>query len=103
MFREVKEETGIPQRKLDLLDTYPEPLAYELPQGAWSGKTGRGQVVYWFLLRFRGADDDIELQHSREFNSWKWIPFRQLVSQVVDFRKPIYRKLNERFKPHFSR
>jgi putative (di)nucleoside polyphosphate hydrolase len=102
MFREVKEETGIPQSKLDLLDTYPDPLAYELPEEAWSRKTGRGQVGYWFLLRFRGADDDIDLGHSREFNRWKWIPFRRLTSQVVDFRKPVYRKLNERFKPHFS-
>ena len=31
VFREVQEETGIPKGELELLDTYPEPLAYELP------------------------------------------------------------------------
>jgi putative (di)nucleoside polyphosphate hydrolase len=102
MFREVREETGIPENDLDLLDTYPEPLAYELPEEAWSKKTGRGQVGYWFLVRFQGADENINLKHSREFNSWQWIPFTQLVARVVDFRKPVYRRLSERFKPHLA-
>ena len=34
MFREVPEETGIPKSALELLDTYPEPLAYDLPPAA---------------------------------------------------------------------
>jgi putative (di)nucleoside polyphosphate hydrolase len=103
MFREVNEETGIAQSDLQLLDTYPEPLAYELPAEARSSKTGRGQVGYWFLLRFQGVDDDIDLGDSREFSSWKWISFDQLLTDVVDFRKPVYRKLYERFKPHLSK
>ena len=41
LFREVQEETGIPKSELELLDTYPEPLAYELPPEAWSKKTAR--------------------------------------------------------------
>lgn len=102
MLREVWEETGIPKNDLDLLDTYPEPLAYELPAEAWSKKTGRGQVGYWFLVRFQGADDSIDVRRSHEFTSWQWIPFAHLLARVVDFRKPVYRRLSERFKPHLA-
>jgi putative (di)nucleoside polyphosphate hydrolase len=101
-FREVEEETGIQKRALALLDAYPEPLAYELPVGVWSRKTGRGQVGYWFLLRFEGTDDEIDLEHSSESSSWKWMPFERLVGSVVAFRKPVYRRLHERFKSHLA-
>lgn len=103
MFREVTEETGIAQSDLQLLDTYPEPLAYELPERARSSKTGRGQVGYWFLVRFQGVDDDIDLGNSGEFSSWKWIRFDQLLSQVVEFRRPVYRSLYKRFMPYLAK
>jgi putative (di)nucleoside polyphosphate hydrolase len=90
------------RRNLDLLDSYPEPLAYELPATAWSKKTGRGQVGYWFLLRFDGSDAAITVEGSSESSAWKWMPFARLVDSVVAFRKPIYRHLYERFKPHLG-
>jgi putative (di)nucleoside polyphosphate hydrolase len=102
VFREVKEETGISKHDLDVVDAYPEPLAYELPDDAWSKKTGRGQVGYWFLLRFSGTDDAIDLQDASEFSSWQWIPFERLVTAVVEFRKHVYRRLNERFDVHLA-
>jgi putative (di)nucleoside polyphosphate hydrolase len=102
VFREVEEETGISKRALVLLDAYPEPLAYELPVDAWSKKTGRGQVGYWFLLRFEGTDEDIDLEPSPESSSWKWMRFERLVGAVVAFRQPVYRRLGERFKPHLA-
>jgi 8-oxo-dGTP pyrophosphatase MutT (NUDIX family) len=102
MFREVQEETGIPKGELELLDAYPEPLAYELPPEARSKKTGRGQVGYWFLLRFHGAETTIHVERSAEFSAWQWLPFVRLVTCVVDFRKPVYRRLHERFKPHVA-
>ena len=102
VFREVEEETGIRKRALVLLDTYPDPLAYELPANVWSKKTGRGQVGYWFLLRFEGTDEDIGLERSPESSSWKWMRFERLVASVVAFRKPVYRRLHERFKPHLA-
>jgi hypothetical protein len=100
VFREVQEETGIPHSALELLDTYPEPLAYELPPAVWSKKTGRGQVGYWFLLRFHGAEAAIKLESGAEFCAWQWLPFARVVTRVVAFRQPVYRRLQERFKPH---
>jgi putative (di)nucleoside polyphosphate hydrolase len=103
LYREIKEETGISKARLELLDTYPELLAYELPIEAWSAKTGRGQVDYWFLLRHRGADSKINLEDAGEFRSWKWMSIDHLLAAVVDFRKPVYRHLSSRFRTHFSR
>jgi len=102
VFREVEEETGISKRDLHLLDAYPEPLAYELPADAWSKKTGRGQVGYWFLLRFHGAESAIDVERSGEFAAWQWLPFARLVTWVVEFRQPVYRRLHERFQPHVA-
>jgi putative (di)nucleoside polyphosphate hydrolase len=102
VFREVEEETGIPKRDLTMVDAYPEPLAYELPAGAWSKKTGRGQVGYWFLLRFHGTDETIDIEQSAESSSWKWMRFERLVASVVAFRKPVYRRLHERFTAHLA-
>jgi putative (di)nucleoside polyphosphate hydrolase len=102
LFREVREETGISKRDLHLVDSYPEPLAYELPADDWSSKTGRGQVGYWFLLRFDGQDDAIDLENASEFSTWEWMSFEHLIGLVVDFRKQVYRKLHERFRPHIT-
>jgi putative (di)nucleoside polyphosphate hydrolase len=101
--REVTEETGISESDLKLIDSYPEPLAYELPAIAQSEKTGRGQVQYWFLFKFGGNDDQIEVKGGGEFRNWKWMNFHSLVKLAADFRKPIYQKLAHYFRDYTSK
>ena len=103
VFREVAEETGISKDELKLLDSHPEPLAYELPSSARREKTGRGQVQYWFLFMFHGDENTIDVKRGGEFNAWKWMPFDSLLNSAADFRKPIYRKLAERFGRYVAR
>ena len=95
--REVAEETGIERSALELLDSAPEPLAYELPPEARSDKTGRGQVQYWFLFRFRGRDGSIDPARGVEFRAWRWLPFLELIDLTVEFRRPVYRRLHQIF------
>lgn len=102
VWREVGEETGIPPRDLELLASCPEPLAYELPAGVRSGRTGRGQVQYWFLFRFRGPDSAIDLQSGGEFRSWQWMEFDALLLAAKEFRRPLYRRLIEQFRGAIS-
>jgi putative (di)nucleoside polyphosphate hydrolase len=101
--REAAEETGISAGELELVDSYPEPLAYELPVRARREKTGRGQVQYWFLFMFRGHDNTIDVKSGGEFTTSRWMPFDTLLSAVVAFRKPVYRKLAERFERYLAR
>lgn len=93
VLREVEEETAISPQKLELISQYPEPLAYELPPQARRRKTGRGQVLYWFLFRYVGKKNKIDLSNSKEFKAWKWTSSEQAIAETVDFRKNIYRRL----------
>jgi putative (di)nucleoside polyphosphate hydrolase len=99
-YREIEEETGIVKGDLELLATAPEPLVYELPPGGRSDKTGRGQVQYWFLFRFHGSDGSINVERGGEFRAWRWLPLSELIGLTVEFRSPVYRRLEGLFKEH---
>jgi putative (di)nucleoside polyphosphate hydrolase len=101
-YREVLEETGIRRQDLKSLGTYPEPLAYELPVGDRSEKTGRGQVHCWFYFEFRGSEDTINVKKGGEFRDWDWITFHDLPSSAVAFRRPVYQRLYEQFRENIA-
>ena len=97
VYREITEETGIAGSALELLESAPEPLVYELPPEARSAKTGRGQVQYWFLFRFHGDESAINVERGGEFRAWQWLHFPDLLKATVEFRRPVYRRLAELF------
>jgi putative (di)nucleoside polyphosphate hydrolase len=102
VLREIEEETGIAARDLELIDTYPTPLAYELPAALRSEKTGRGQAQYWFLFRFTGREESIDLSAGGELRAWKWLRFAELLEITVEFRRALYAALLERFRVHLA-
>ena len=92
MRRELKEETGI--KNIEILKEINEWSEYELPNSLlgkiWRGKY-RGQKQKWFIVRFLGNDDEINLEtHKQEFIDWKWIDIENLTSVIVDFKKIIF-------------
>ena len=95
MRRELAEETSISNVKLvKELDYW---LQYELPVHLvgiiWKGKF-RGQKQKWFIVRFEGNDNEINLDTSNpEFIEWKWLDIENLPTVIVDFKKHIYKKL----------
>jgi putative (di)nucleoside polyphosphate hydrolase len=103
VYREIAEETGIAEGGLELLESAPEPLAYELPPQARSSKTGRGQVQYWFLFRFHGQESAINVEQGGEFRAWQWLPFPEIMQKTVEFRRPVYRRLAEMFGGYLAR
>ena len=96
-WREVREETGLRRRDLELLAAAPGPLAYELPPEYRTRKTGLGQVQYWFLFRLKNEKAEIDLGVEGEFRAWKWIPFAELIESAAPFRRPLYQRLAEIF------
>ena len=67
---------------------------YELPKNLvgkiWKGKF-RGQKQKWFITKFIGNDDEINLNTKYpEFIEWKWIEHTKLPEVVVDFKKTLY-------------
>ena len=93
--RELKEETGTDQARIVAVSR--AWLRYDLPADlqskVWKGKY-RGQEQKWFLMRFTGRDEDIDLAaHTPEFSSWRWLPFRQLPRVIVGFKREIYKQV----------
>ena len=99
-FRELYEETSIKNVKLiqEIEGTY----TYELPKNLlgiiWKGKY-RGQKQKWFLMKYLGDDNEINLKtNNPEFLEWKWVDIDQITEIVVDFKLHVYKELKEKVK-----
>ena len=98
--RELKEETSI--KNVKLIKEIDETITYELPDHLlgiiWKGKY-KGQKQKWFLMRYLGKDDDINIKTNKpEFLEWKWIELDKITEVVVDFKYHVYKKLKEKIK-----
>ena len=95
MRRELIEETSI--KNIKILKEIHNMYQYELPNNLvgiiWKGKF-RGQRQKWFITKFLGKDNEINLdtQHP-EFIDWKWIDPKDLPEVIVDFKKELYLNL----------
>ena len=95
MKRELKEETSI--RSIEILKELEGWTEYELPDyllgKIWRGKY-RGQKQKWFIVRFLGEDEEINLKTTHpEFIEWQWLDIENLPSVIVHFKKKVYEKL----------
>ena len=95
MKRELIEETSI--KNIKIIREIDHFFEYELPENLvgiiWKGKF-RGQRQKWFITKFLGKDNEINLdtQHP-EFIDWKWIDPKDLPKVIVDFKKELYLNL----------
>ena len=99
-FRELEEETSI--KSVELIKELDGTLTYDLPDRLlgiiWKGKY-KGQKQKWFLMRFIGNDNEININTSNpEFLDWKWIKSLDLPNVAVKFKVDIYKKLSEELK-----
>lgn len=102
--RELEEETSIPAGMVEVVAETADWLPYELPHEIvpqlWKGKY-RGQKQKWFLLRFTGADDIIDLETAEpEFSAWKWMAPADLPDAIVPFKRDVYLRVLEEFAAH---
>ena len=98
--RELEEETSI--KSVELLKEIDEFITYELPKDLlgiiWKGKF-KGQKQKWFVMRFTGQDQEINLKTKKpEFLEWKWVNPDKITDTVVDFKLNVYRKIQEKLK-----
>ncbi len=103
--RELEEETGVSPEQVDVLGALPEWLYYDFPADLVSKVAkGRfkGQKQRWFLMRFLGSDSDINIDTEHpEFSEWKWVEHTQLVANIVPFKRDVYQRVIDEFKPLF--
>ncbi|WP_394727932.1 RNA pyrophosphohydrolase [Altererythrobacter sp. GH1-8] len=101
--RELYEETGIGPSLVTVLRRMREPVRYDLPSELmgklWGGKY-RGQEQFWFLGRYEGRDEDIDItaHHPPEFAAWQWANPVDLPELIVPFKRHVYRAVLEEFR-----
>ena len=99
--REVEEETGIAPRLVEQIACHPQRLRYRLPEelvGVVWKKKWIGQDQDWFLARFLGTDEDVDIATEHpEFSHWQWVEPRLLPELIVPFKREMYRAIVEGF------
>ena len=96
-YRELEEETGIGRDLVEIVTRAKQELTYDLPDDLvgkmWKGKW-RGQRQTWYLARFLGEDEDVNIETpDPEFRAWKWADPAELPAMIVPFKKKLYEDL----------
>jgi putative (di)nucleoside polyphosphate hydrolase len=104
--RELWEETGVTADLVEVLAKTDDWVTYDLPPEllgkVWGGKY-RGQRQKWFLLRFTGGDDQINIATDHpEFSRWKWIGADEMLAAIVPFKRDVYAAVIAEFREHIG-
>lgn len=100
--RELTEETGVTADLVTVEAETEDWITYDLPpellHKLWKGRY-RGQQQKWFLMRFHGRDDqvNIALEHA-EFSQWTWMLPDDLMRKIVPFKREVYQAVFAQFK-----
>ncbi|MEO0370579.1 MAG: RNA pyrophosphohydrolase [Pseudomonadota bacterium] len=100
--RELEEETGVPAALVTVEAETDGWVRYDLPDHLvgklWKGRY-RGQEQKWFLMRFHGADGDVNIfTDHQEFSEWRWLPVGELVGNIVPFKRSVYEQVLAEFE-----
>jgi putative (di)nucleoside polyphosphate hydrolase len=104
--RELEEETGILPGLVQVVARSAGELLYDLPADLagklWKGRF-RGQRQTWFLCRFLGRDDQIDIATPEpEFRAWRWVEPDELPGLIVPFKRRLYENVLAEFAHHIG-
>lgn len=95
--RELEEETGVSRDLVHVEHETAGWIPYDLPldivNTRWNGRF-RGQEQKWFLMRFLGTDDQVNIEtDDPEFSVWRWADPKELVPGIVPFKREVYARV----------
>ena len=101
VWREMHEEIGT--NNATIIKESTQWINYKIPfetlQTLPWGHKYVGQTQKWFLFRFNGADNEINVvTENPEFSEWRWSNHNLLVENIVPFKRNTYKKILEEFK-----
>jgi putative (di)nucleoside polyphosphate hydrolase len=104
LYRELYEEVGLRASDVKLIACTRRWLYYDLPEKYirhHQKPVCIGQKHKWFLLEWTGDESAIDfmISDSPEFDGWKWVSYWHPLSQVIDFKKNVYRAVLREFAP----
>jgi len=99
--RELREETGVTadlvRIEAETTGWIPYDLPLDLVPKIWKGRY-RGQEQRWFLMRFLGTDDQVDITvPPAEFSEWCWLSKDQLSDRIVPFKRAVYIEVLRQF------
>ncbi len=101
VWREMMEEIGT--NNAVMISSSKNWHSYDIPPETlkrlpW-GNIYSGQTQKWFLFRFNGIDDEINIgTQNPEFSDWKWIDYDEICNNAVPFKRKVYEKIQVEFK-----
>ena len=95
VFRELYEEVGLTEDRVELLGCTEGWLRYNIPQHLIRRHQTPcciGQKQRWFLLRFNGRESEVSLDSSDkpEFDQWRWVDQLEPPRSVISFKRRVY-------------
>lgn len=99
--RELEEETGVSDAAIiaELSSWFDYDLPEHLVPKLWGGRF-RGQTQKWFAMRLNGSDNQINIETDHpEFSEWKWVEMQTLPELIVPFKRDMYQRLVDEFRP----
>ncbi len=105
MYRELHEELGLYPKHVEVINVTNDWLTYHLPERFIrydSKPLCIGQKQKWFLLRMLAGDDAVNLNavDRPEFDRWYWASEAQVMAEIIDFKRDVYREMLAYFAPH---
>jgi putative (di)nucleoside polyphosphate hydrolase len=105
LYRELFEEVGLESNSVQILARTTGWLRYRLPRRMRRHNSSPGfvgQKQKWFLLKMLSDDDLVQMDRSDkpEFDRWRWVSYWYPVSQVVDFKREVYRRALKELVPY---
>ena len=99
--RELKEETVINKKHINIILESKNWINYDLPKELipklWNGKFV-GQSQKWFAMEFLGSDSDVNINtKTPEFSKWQWMTKNKLLDSIVPFKKRVYENILSQF------
>lgn len=104
--RELWEETGITGDLVEFIAKSGDWVTYDLPPEllgkVWGGRY-RGQKQRWFLFRYTGRDDQVNIATEHpEFDRWQWSRADEMIASIVPFKRAVYETVVAEFRDHLG-
>ncbi|ABC32635.1 NTP pyrophosphohydrolase including oxidative damage repair enzyme [Hahella chejuensis KCTC 2396] len=104
LFRELKEEVGLPPEAVEIVAGTRGWLRYRLPKKMIrydSHPVCVGQKQKWFMLQLLADESEICTNYTDkpEFDGWRWVSYWYPLGQVVSFKREVYRRAMREFAP----
>ena len=103
MYRELYEEVGLRAEDVRLISVTRHWLHYQLPTYFIRHGTFPlciGQKQKWFLLELVGDEQSVNFNttDTPEFDAWEWVHYWHPLSDVINFKKRVYRLVLREFE-----